>query len=91
MTTKFKNETVSSDWLCYYSRVLLEDERIVSFSEKFDITPAQIIVTWLTSKNVCVIPKTNDPIRQVENYQSKTHGGSLLWKIDNHAMLPINR
>ena len=63
-----------------YSRVLLEDERLVSFSEKFDITPAQIILTWLTSKNVCVLPKTNDPIRQVENYQSKTHGGSLRWK-----------
>ena len=76
----------SSVWL-YYSRVLLEDERLVSFSEKFDITPAQIILTWITSKNVCVIPKTNDPIQQVENYQSKTHGGSFLWKVDNHAML----
>ena len=111
----------------YYSSILLEDERIVSFSEKFDITPAQIILTWLMSKNICVIPKTNDPIRQSENYQSleilgqidvdfkeeirisldscknddeffmintalnsKTHGCSLLWKVDNHAIPPYN-
>ena len=79
------------------------------------------------SKNICVIPKTNDPSRQSENYQSleilgqidvdfkeeirisldscknddeffmidtalnsKTHGCSLLWKVDNHAMPPYN-
>ena len=54
----------------YYSMILLADKEIVSASNKFGITPAQLVLTWLMSKNISVIPKSDDEFRQAENYKS---------------------
>ena len=50
--------------------ILLADKVILSASNKFGITPAQLVLTWLMSKNISVIPKSDDEFRQAENYKS---------------------
>ena len=55
----------------YYSMILLDDVKIESIKEKFLLTSAQIILTtWLMSKKISVIPKSNDPSRQDKNFKS---------------------
>jgi diketogulonate reductase-like aldo/keto reductase len=42
-----------------------------SIAEKLGITTAQLTLAWLLSKSICVIPKSNNILRQEENFASK--------------------
>jgi diketogulonate reductase-like aldo/keto reductase len=39
--------------------------------KKKGITTAQLSLAWLLSKRICVIPKSNNILRQKENFSSK--------------------
>ena len=47
---------------------LLSDPVILEFSKKYNKTPAQIALNWNLSRNVIVIPKTENPKRLLENF-----------------------
>ena len=53
------------------SRIVLDDMEMLSIAEEIGITTAQLSLAWLLSKNLCVIPKTNNIQRQEENFRSK--------------------
>ena len=42
-----------------------------SIAEKIGITTAQLTLAWLLSKRICVIPKSNNILRQEEIFASK--------------------
>ncbi|MGG5178271.1 aldo/keto reductase [Bacillus sp. MM09(2025)] len=48
---------------------VLNDKTIVSISEKYGKTPAQVILRWHLQNNTIVIPKTVTPSRMEENMQ----------------------
>ncbi|MEA5260591.1 aldo/keto reductase [Arcicella aquatica] len=45
------------------------DERLITLSEKYYKTPAQIILRWAIQHNISTIPKSSSPIRLQENFQ----------------------
>lgn len=49
---------------------ILGDASLMLFAQKIQITTAQLILSWLISKNICVIPKSNSFQRQEENFAS---------------------
>jgi diketogulonate reductase-like aldo/keto reductase len=51
--------------------LVLKDTRMQSIAEEIGITTAQLSLAWLLSKSICVIPKSNNIIRQKENFCSK--------------------
>ena len=51
--------------------VVLKDTVMLSIAEEIGITTAQLSLAWLLSKSICVIPKTNNIQRQIENFRSK--------------------
>ncbi len=51
--------------------IVLQDTGMQSIAEKIGITTAQLSLAWLLSKNICVIPKSNNILRQKENLASK--------------------
>ncbi len=51
--------------------IVLKDKVMQSLAEKLGITTAQLTLAWLLSKSICVIPKSNNILRQEENFSSK--------------------
>ena len=47
--------------------VLFEHKTITSLAEKYNKTPAQILLRWATQRGVAVIPKSNNPKRLEQN------------------------
>ena len=49
---------------------LLETVEITEMSKKYNCTPAQILLSWaVNTRNVAIIPKTNNDNRLLENLQ----------------------
>jgi diketogulonate reductase-like aldo/keto reductase len=42
-----------------------------SIAEEIGITTAQLLLAWLLSKRICVIPKSNNIQRQKKNFASR--------------------
>ena len=53
------------------SRIVLDDSKMISMAGEIGITTAQLTLAWLLSKRICVIPKSNNILRQEENFASK--------------------
>jgi diketogulonate reductase-like aldo/keto reductase len=53
------------------SEIVLKDTGMQSIAQEIGITTAQLSLAWLLSKSICVIPKTNNILRQKENFRSK--------------------
>ena len=51
--------------------IVLQDTEMQSIAEEIGITTAQLSLAWLLSKRICVIPKSNNMLRQKENFASK--------------------
>jgi diketogulonate reductase-like aldo/keto reductase len=51
--------------------IVLKDTGMLSIAGEIGITTAQLSLAWLLSKSICVIPKTNNIQRQIENFRSK--------------------
>jgi alcohol dehydrogenase (NADP+) len=51
--------------------LLLEDKVIVSLAEKYQKTPAQIILQWSMQRGTVVIPKTTHLERAIENFEAQ--------------------
>ena len=51
--------------------IVLQDTTMQSIAEEIGITTAQLSLAWLLSKKICVIPKSNNILRQKENFASK--------------------
>jgi len=49
--------------------VLFEHPDIVTFSEKYKKTSAQILLRWATQRGLAVIPKSNNPERLLQNLE----------------------
>ena len=49
---------------------LLADPKLMEIAQTTDISTAQLVLSWLISKNICVIPKSNSYQRQQENFDS---------------------
>ncbi len=50
---------------------MLQDTGMQTIAEEIGITTAQLSLAWLLSKRICVIPKSNNILRQKENFASK--------------------
>ena len=50
---------------------MLQDTGMQSIAEEIGITTAQLSLAWLLSKRICVIPKSNNILRQKENFCPK--------------------
>ena len=51
--------------------IVLQDTGMQSIAAEIGITTAQLSLAWLLSKSICVIPKSNNILRQKENFASK--------------------
>ncbi len=49
---------------------LLGDPKLLDFSRRIEVSTAQLVLSWLIAKNICVIPKSNSYQRQEENFKS---------------------
>ncbi|EKD12090.1 uncharacterized protein L3040_007376 [Drepanopeziza brunnea f. sp. 'multigermtubi'] len=49
--------------------VLFEHPVITTIAEKVKKTPAQVLLRWATQRGLCVIPKSNDPTRLLQNLE----------------------
>jgi diketogulonate reductase-like aldo/keto reductase len=63
--------------------IVLKDTVMQSIAEKLGITTAQLTLAWLLSKSICVIPKSNNILRQEENFASKDAIYNVLHFSDN--------
>ena len=63
--------------------IVLKDKVMQSIAEKLGITTAQLTLAWLLSKSICVIPKSNNILRQEENFASKDAIYNVLHFSDN--------
>ena len=50
---------------------ILQDTGMLTIAEEIGITTAQLSLAWLLSNGICVIPKSNNILRQKENFCSK--------------------
>jgi len=50
---------------------LLENKLIVELANKYDKSPAQILLNWNMNRGVIVIPKTVTPKRAIQNFESQ--------------------
>ncbi len=48
----------------------LENETIVAIAEKNQISPAQVLIRWQLQRNISVIPKSTNPKRLKENFDT---------------------
>ncbi len=49
---------------------VLEDEIICSIAKKLNVTPANVILSWINSRGIVSVPKSVNPYRQKENLDS---------------------
>jgi alcohol dehydrogenase (NADP+) len=50
-------------------KMLLEEEVVLKLGQKYNKTPAQILLRWLIQRDICVIPKSVNPERIKENFK----------------------
>ena len=50
--------------------VPLKNETIVAIAEKNQISPAQVLIRWQLQRNISVIPKSTNPTRLKENFDT---------------------
>ena len=67
---------------------LLEDEVIKKIAEHYARTPAQILIRFHLERGLCVIPKSQDPIRLAQNLDSLNFS---LQPEDMDKLLQLNR
>ena len=53
-----------------YSHVMLENRKLVEISNQLSVTSAQVTLAWLMGKGISVIPKSDNPAHQEENFNS---------------------
>ncbi|KAK6760493.1 hypothetical protein RB195_021818 [Necator americanus] len=51
------------------SKSSLEDQNVKKLAEKYQKTPAQILLRYIMDRNIAVIPRSLEPSRIVENFQ----------------------
>ncbi len=56
---------------------LLDHELVLALADKYHKSPAQIILAWLLERNIIVIPKSTNPKRITENFESQQVSLSL--------------
>ncbi|MDT8346826.1 MAG: aldo/keto reductase [Flavobacteriaceae bacterium] len=49
---------------------LLQDPKVLELTEKLHASPAQVLIAWHLHRNCCVIPKSVNSGRQLENLES---------------------
>ncbi len=49
---------------------ILSDPKLLEIAQRIEVFTAQLVLSWLVSKNICVIPKSNSYQRQQENFDS---------------------
>jgi diketogulonate reductase-like aldo/keto reductase len=52
------------------AKKILGDPKLVDFAQRIKVSTAQLVLSWLIAKNICVIPKSNSYQRQEENFKS---------------------
>ncbi|KAF8425286.1 NADP-dependent oxidoreductase domain-containing protein [Tirmania nivea] len=50
----------------------LQDPKVIAMATKYEVTPAQILLSWGLMRGTSVIPKSNQPSRIVENFAART-------------------
>ena len=45
----------------------LQDSRVIDLAAKYGVSPAQLLLRWLTQKNIVAIPKSTNPERIAQN------------------------
>lgn len=45
----------------------LKDRRVIELAAKYDVSPAQLLLRWLTHQNIVAIPKSTNPERIAQN------------------------
>eukprot|EP01041_Mallomonas_annulata_P012594 gene12594-26517_t len=51
---------------------LLADPKLLEIAQRIEVSTAQLVLSWLISKNLCVIPKSKSYQQQQENFYSCT-------------------
>ncbi|KAF7684270.1 Aldose reductase [Astathelohania contejeani] len=51
-----------------YAPEMVDDPMIVALAQKYNITPVQLILSYITTKNICVIPKSTNKEHLRENF-----------------------
>ena len=67
---------------------LLSDPLILELSQKYNRTPPQIALNWNYSRNVILIPKTENPKRLLENF---TYDDFEMTESDLERITALNR
>lgn len=49
---------------------IFKNEIILEFAKKYNKTPAQVVINWHLSREICVIPRSSNLVRQEENLKS---------------------
>ena len=52
------------------AKKLLADPQLLEIAQRIEVSTPQLVLSWLISKNICVIPKSNSYQRQQENFDS---------------------
>ena len=52
------------------AKKLLADPLLLEIAHRIEVSTPQLVLSWLISKNICVIPKSNSYQRQQENFDS---------------------
>lgn len=68
--------------------VLLQDEQILNISKKYNITPAQTILSWSFARGIPAIPKSTNNQRIKENFEAQN---TKLEKTDIEQIDRLNR
>jgi diketogulonate reductase-like aldo/keto reductase len=48
----------------------LGDPKLLGFAQRIEVSTAQLVLSWLISKKICIIPKNNSYQKQQENFNS---------------------
>jgi aldehyde reductase len=49
---------------------IFKNDVILNLAKKYDRTPAQIVLNWHLQREVCIIPRSSNLLRQEENFKS---------------------
>ncbi|KAI9665131.1 MAG: NAD(P)H-dependent D-xylose reductase (XR) [Alyxoria varia] len=66
------------------TKPLLEHDTIKKIGGSKSKTPAQVLLRWATQRNICVIPKSNNPQRLAQNLDSTS------WDLSEQELKDIN-
>lgn len=62
----------------------LQNETVIKLSKKYNVSPAQVILNWITSRGIVAIPKSTNP----ENIKDNLN--SLNWEMENEDQENMN-